>query len=139
MIPFAGIRAFAFALAAVALSAGCVERVVKIRTDPPGALVLINDEEVGVTPTEFSFVWYGDYDVIIRKPGYQTLKTHQRIRAPWHQFPPLDLFAEHLYPGMIRDVHEWPTFTLRPQEPVAIEETVQRARELRSRALGNEP
>ncbi|QOJ13234.1 MAG: PEGA domain-containing protein [Planctomycetia bacterium] len=128
-----------FVLAAVAIAAGCVERVVKIRTDPPGALVLINDEEVGVTPTEFSFLWYGDYDVVIRKPGYQTLKTHQRIRAPWHQFPPLDLVVEHLYPGMIRDVHVWPTFSLQPQEPVAIEESVRRAQELRSRALGDEP
>lgn len=116
-------------------AAGCVERVMKIRTAPEGALVLINDEEVGVTPTECSFVWYGDYDIVIRKAGYRTLKTHYRVNPPWHQAPPFDLFAENLYPGRIRDEHQLPTYELQRDEPPTVEETVKSATEMRERAL----
>ena len=120
---------------ALICSTGCVERVMKIRTAPEGALVLVNDEEVGVTPTEFSFLWYGDYDIVIRKSGYRTLKTHYRVNAPWHQVPPLDLFAENLYPGRIRDEHTLPTYELEAAEAPTIEDTVKHAVEVRDKAL----
>ncbi len=41
-----------FALVLVALG-GCVERVMKIETDPQGALITVNDEEVGVSPVKY--------------------------------------------------------------------------------------
>ena len=62
---------------------GCVERTARIETDPPGAIVIVNDEEVGISPVRFSFLWYGDYEIILRKQGYRTLKTHHPIDAPW--------------------------------------------------------
>jgi hypothetical protein len=117
------------------LPAACVERTARIRTDPAGALVTVNDEEVGVSPVKFSFLWYGDYDIIVRKPGYQTLKTHYRLDPPWYQWPPIDLVAETLVPTMIRDEHELPTFTLQAAGAPAAEEVVGRATELRDRAL----
>lgn len=114
---------------------GCVERTAKVITDPPGALVTINDEEVGVSPVKFSFTWYGDYDIILRKPGYETLKTNFRVHAPWHQYPPIDLVTETMLPFMIRDEHVLPTFVLKPAAPPAIADVVERATELRDRAL----
>lgn len=60
------------ALAASLASGGCVERVMKISTTPTGARVFINDEEVGLSPVKVSFVWYGDYDIVIRKQGLPT-------------------------------------------------------------------
>lgn len=120
---------------AVALASGCVERVVKIQTNPAGALVIVNDEEVGVTPTEFAFIWYGDYDIVIRKRGYETLKTHYRINPPWYQFPPFDLIAENFHTGRIRDEHVLPTFALQPQSAPTIDETVRNATEMRDQAL----
>lgn len=124
---------------ALALSAGCVERTLKIQTDPPGALVTVNDEEVGVSPARVLFLWYGDYDLIFRKRGYETLKTSYRIHPPWYQWPPLDLIAETLIPFTIRDEQELPTFTLKPAEEPAVREVVERAVELRDRAVFETP
>lgn len=115
--------------------AGCVERTARIETDPPGALVIVNDEEVGVSPVRFSFLWYGDYDIILRKPGYQTLKTHHRLNPPWYQWPPFDLVAETLIPVTIHDQHVLPTFVLERAEKPTLEEVVERAALLRDRAL----
>ena len=114
---------------------GCVERTARIETDPPGALVIVNDEEVGVSPAKFSFLWYGDYDIILRKPGYQTLKTHCRVDAPWYEWPPIDLVAETMIPTMIRDEHVLPTFALEPAVEPTVSDVVERATELRERAL----
>lgn len=125
--------------AMTALSAGCVERILKIQTDPPGALVTVNDEEVGVSPVRVSFLWYGDYDLIFRKRGYETLQTSYRIHPPWYQWPPLDLIAETLIPFTIRDVHELPTFTLTPAVEPTVSEVVERASELRDRAVFEAP
>ena len=118
---------------------GCVERIVKIETDPPGALVTVNDEEVGVSPVRFSFLWYGDYELILRKQGYQTLKTHYRVDAPWYQWPPFDFVSEVLVPGTIRDEHVLPTFELTSAEPPTVREVVDRAIELRDQALYDSP
>ncbi len=127
------------AIAAVAvLAGGCVERIAKIRTDPAGATVVINDEEVGVSPTRFAFTWYGDYDIILRKPGYRTLKTSFRVDPPWYQYPPIDVFAETLVPTTIRDEHELPVFTLEPDTPPTVEELVGRAVEIRENTLFTE-
>ena len=43
------------ALAAAVFSAGCVERRYTLRTDPPGALAIVNGEEVGQTPSRGRF------------------------------------------------------------------------------------
>jgi hypothetical protein len=78
----------------LALLVGCVERRMHITSEPSGALVYLNDQEVGRTPVTRDFVWYGDYDVQVRKEGYETLDTHKWVVAPWWQWPPFDLFAE---------------------------------------------
>ncbi len=76
------------------LCGGCVQRYLTVRSDPPGALVTLNGLEVGRTPMTRSFTWYGNYDVELRKEGYQTLKTHADVKAPWWQWVPIDLLAE---------------------------------------------
>jgi len=84
-------------LAVVLTAAGCVRRSMSIQTEPPGALVYLNGEEVGRTPLQRDFLWYGTYEVVIRKEGNETLRTRQKVIAPWWQWPPFDLFAE-LFP-----------------------------------------
>jgi hypothetical protein len=118
---------------------GCVERIMKIETDPPGVLITVNDEEVGVSPVKFSFLWYGDYDIIARKDGYRTLKTHYRVDAPWYQYPPIDLVAETLVPATIRDEHVLPLLKLVPAEQPTVEQVVERAAALRRRATRGQP
>jgi len=82
--------------------AGCLEREMTITSEPEGALVFLSDTEIGRTPVTKQFTWYGDYDIILRKEGYQTLKTHAKIDPPPQEIPPLDLFCE-IAPWTIRD------------------------------------
>ena len=133
------VRRVSIALAAAGLlAAGCVERIMKIRTSPPGAIVTVNDEEVGVSPLKVAFLWYGDYDIVVRKEGYQTLKTQHRIDPPWYQLAPFDIVAELLIPGTIRDERELPLFELAPAEQPTLEQVVERAEGMRSRALAED-
>jgi hypothetical protein len=79
---------------------GCgVERTLTVNTEPQGALVYLNGQEFGRTPVTREFTWYGDYDLVIRKDGYETVKGKMPVKAPWWQWIPLDLVAE-LLPGM---------------------------------------
>lgn len=117
------------------LAAGCVERTMTISTQPPGARVFINDEEVGRSPVRRAFLWYGDYEIVLRKDGYETLKTSVWLNPPWYQVPPIDLVSETLVPGTIKDEHILPTFELKPAVVPAADEVVQRALELREQAL----
>jgi hypothetical protein len=72
---------------------GCVERKMLITTEPADAVVQVSDVEIGRSPVERTFTWYGDYDIIIRKEGYKTLKTHANLTRPWYEVPPLDFFS----------------------------------------------
>ena len=78
----------------VSLTAGCVERRLMISSEPSGALVYLNDQEVGRTPLEVPFTWYGTYDVRLEHEGYETLFTQQEAEQPWWEQPGPDLFAE---------------------------------------------
>ena len=42
---------------------GCVERKLVIGSSPEGALLQVNDVEIGRTPVTVPFKWYGDYDL----------------------------------------------------------------------------
>ena len=116
-------------IAGVAL-AGCVERRLTINTNPQAALVILNDEEIGVSPVTVTFQWYGYYWVRISKEGYETRNTHRDLKAPWYDHFPFDFFAQILYPGRIVDSYEW-TFTLAPKQEMTREELFQDAQELK--------
>lgn len=116
------------------LSGGCVRRTMIITTDPPQALVFLNDEEIGRSEVSTDFLWYGDYDVIVRKEGYKTLKTHWKIDPPWYQVIPFDFFAEVLWPGHLHDTHTR-QFKLDPEVQPTSEELIARALAARERAF----
>ena len=94
---------------------GCVEQTMKVDSDPPGALVYLNQQEIGRTPLTRDFKWYGDYDVILRLEGYETLKTHEKVIAPAWNWVPLDMLAE-LWPFPIRDQRSF-SYKLSPLDP----------------------
>ena len=93
--------------------AGCAQRTVDITSQPSGALVYLNGEEIGRTPLRYDFTWYSDYDVILRKEGYETLKTHRNISTPLLFIPPLDLLGEFIG---AKDHRYW-NFTMQPANP----------------------
>jgi len=129
------IRTILVPLIFLSLSWGCVRRTMKITTEPPNALVYLNDQEVGRSEVSVDFLWYGDYDVVIRKEGFETLKTHWHVKAPWYQIIPFDFFAEVLWPGKIHDV-QTKHFELEPQSLPTPEDLTERATELRTEATG---
>ncbi|MBN2019117.1 MAG: PEGA domain-containing protein [Sedimentisphaerales bacterium] len=113
--------------------AGCVERQLTIATNPAGAQVFLNDEEIGTSPVTTSFNWYGDYNVTARKEGFQTLNTHRKLESPWYDYFPFDFFAQVLYPGRIVDLYEW-SFDLTPEKQVNRQELIQDAQRLKGQA-----
>lgn len=117
------------------LAAGCIERTVSINTEPEGATVMLNDEEVGKSPVRVPFTWYGDYDIIIRKPGYQTIKTNHNIKTPWYELPGIDLFTECLMPFTVHDDRTLDTYVLQPSKPVEKQALLQSADEMKGRAV----
>ena len=92
-------------LLALLQTLGCVERTITVQSDPAGALVYLNEEEIGRTPVKRDFSWYGTYSVAVRKPGYLSIKTKADVPPPFYQWPPFDLIAE-LIPFEITDSHE---------------------------------
>jgi hypothetical protein len=94
---------------------GCVERTLTVQSNPPGALVYLNDQEVGRTPVQRDFKWYGVYEVVIRKEGYVPIKTQTPVIAPWYEWVPFDLVAE-LIPLKIK-VRPQLNYDLEPENP----------------------
>jgi hypothetical protein len=115
----------------VFLLAGCVEQTMTIESDPPNALVYLNDQEVGRTPLTRDFTWYGDYEVHVRLEGYETLKTHQKVTAPAWNWAPIDLISTFL-PFTFKD-HRNFAYSLKPLDPARNETggLISRAEDLR--------
>ncbi|MFH1716562.1 MAG: PEGA domain-containing protein [Planctomycetota bacterium] len=117
-------------LAALFLS-GCVERKLTINTEPKGALVTLNDEEIGESPVTVNFNWYGDYCVRISKEGFETLNTHRELKAPWYDHFPWDFFAQIVNPNRVVDWYEW-SFELEPKRQISPQELIRNAQELKA-------
>lgn len=94
----------ALALCALTLT-GCVERRIRVTSEPAGAIVWLNDVEIGRTPTETNFKFYGIYDVRLELEGHEPLVTTADASTPWWDFPGPDLIAEAI-PGSKRII-DW--------------------------------
>ena len=95
---------------------GSVHRQLMIRSEPPGAQVMINDGMVGVTPYAYRFAWYGWYRITLTKPGYEQLDDRPLIKCPFYLWIPFDLVME-LLPFPIRDAKVL-SYQLRRQTPL---------------------
>ncbi|MBI3464786.1 MAG: PEGA domain-containing protein [Planctomycetes bacterium] len=112
---------------------GCVERRMTIRTNldnQGGASVIVDGQEIGVTPVSTGFTYYGDRKIRLIKDGYETVTLIQPMRAPWWDSLPLEFFVENLWPRTIRDEREF-RYVLPPQVNVTTDEVLQRAHNLR--------
>jgi hypothetical protein len=124
------------ALVAVALLAcvclpGCVRRRLTVRSNPPGALVYIDDQPIGYTPVSTPYVYYGTRKIQLIKDGYKTETVMQRFPPPWYEVPPLDFASENLWPGELRDQRVL-DFQLVPQPIVPREQLLSQAENLRA-------
>lgn len=115
------------------LTPGCVRRRLTIRSNPPGALVYVDDTQIGTTPVSTAFTYYGTRKIKLIKDGFETLTTEQKIDPPWYEITPLDFVSENLILREVRDERAL-DFTLKPQRIVPTDELRTRAENLRAAA-----
>lgn len=113
-------------------TSGCVRRRLTVRSNPPGAMVFVDNQHIGFTPCSVDFTYYGTREIRLVKSGYETLTINQPIPTPWYQVPPLDFVSDNLVPAKIRD-NRTVSFTLQPQIMSPVEEIIARGSELRTR------
>src|SRR5262245_24470533 len=119
-----------------AILAGCVERRMTIRTNVDnqgGALVYLDNEEVGTTPVSTGFTYYADREIKLVKDGYETVTLVQPVRAPWWDSLLLEFFTENLWPFTLRDERQF-HYELSPAAAVSSGEVLQRGDRLRNEA-----
>lgn len=131
------LRLTVLAIGCICICGGCVQRRMIVRSNPPGAVVYIDDYEVGTTPVATNFTYYGTRKIRLVKNGYETLTVMQPVPAPWYQWTPFDFIAENLIPGKIHDTRTF-EYPLVPQLVVPPEQLLERAEGLRreTRASG---
>lgn len=113
------------------LLSGCVSRRITVRSDPPGALVLLEGERVGYTPVSFDIDYYGTRELTLIHPGYETLTTLQTISPPWYQVPPLDFVSDNLLPFHVTNRQEF-FYPLQPELVYPTQELLDRGRQMRA-------
>jgi PEGA domain len=125
----------ALLMTAFALPAhGIVRRRLNVNSNPPGALVYVDNQQIGTTPCSVDFVYYGTREVRLIKPGFETLTVNQPIPTPWYEYIPLDFVSENLLAMKVRD-NRTVTYNLSPQLIVPTPELINRADQLRQDAL----
>lgn len=131
------------ALTLLALSTtltGCIERRIRVTSTPTGARVWINDQQVGTTPVETRFTFYGGYDVRVELDGYESINDLRQAKAPLYEYPGLDLIATAI-PADFKNTVEW-HFDLQQVEETtdpesARENLLNRAESLRQQTLSD--
>lgn len=91
-------------------STACVSRELTIRSDPPGAVVYRDREELGKTPLTVSFTYGGESEfLLLHEQGEELRYRPTRVRHDTGRFFydtfPFDLFVE-LLPVPVNDRHE---------------------------------
>jgi hypothetical protein len=120
----------ALAVLALLTLPGCVERRYTLRSDPPGAIAIVNGEEIGPTPVSRSFVFYGDREISQELDGYQTLHVIQPVPAAWWDLPGIDFISENVIPFTLRDEREF-TYKMMPVSNPPENELLDRAESLK--------
>ncbi|HEY3226250.1 MAG TPA: PEGA domain-containing protein [Planctomycetota bacterium] len=119
--------------------AGCVDRLIEIRSDPPGADVYLDGERVGVTqpgkPLEVAYAFYGTRELILTKKGYRSHRRYLSLSSPWWQVFPFDFLTDVVLPFTLTDRTDVQVVLEKEsQGQEVIDETLKRAGEARDKA-----
>lgn len=118
------------AVVCCAATAGCVQRRLTIRSNPPGALVIIDQWNIGITPCSTDYIYYGKRHIQLIRDGYETLDDDRWIWPPWYEIPPIDFVSENFIPKELRD-ERIIDYQLTPQKVASTEQLLGRAENLR--------
>jgi hypothetical protein len=129
----------ALLLAALSLG-GCVERLLAVHSDPPGAAVYLDGEKAGTTPCEISYTWYGTRVLVLEIRGYSLVRQEVVLNPPWWQIIPVDFITDVVLPFTFRDRMSV-SYVLEPApiSPEQVEAVLERAAELRKKATPPPP
>ena len=121
---------------------GCVLRSLTIDSEPSGAMVFLDDEQIGETPVTTTFTYYGTRKITIEKIDaegrllYERKIVYEKIKPPLYQIFPFDFFSELVIPAKLKDEH-YHTYQLEPLKQLPKEElqkkVIKNAEELRER------
>lgn len=114
-----------------------MHRRLTIRSNPPGAAVVVDGEEIGFTPVSLDYTYYGTREITLIMNGYKTFTLPHKLETPWYQVFPLEFVTDNLAFTHIRDKREV-VYNLEPDVLVPTNEVLDRANNLRSNALQSE-
>ncbi|MDO5581123.1 MAG: PEGA domain-containing protein [Planctomycetia bacterium] len=119
-------------------ASGCnsVHRRLSITSEPSGARVWINDQEVGRTPISQNVVYSGTYKIRCEQESCETTTVMHDVRTPWYLYPGVDFLSENFVPGELRDNQKCHV-VLPPKRVVPDNELLEAANKMRSEAQGN--
>jgi hypothetical protein len=132
--PFRRLWPVALIALAALCSNGCMHRRLTIRSEPPGAAVMVDGVEVGYTPASIDYTYYGTREITLTKEGYQTLTTPLKLSTPWYELFPLEFITENFALTKINDRRDI-TYALMRENLEPTRNVEDRANNLRSEAL----
>jgi hypothetical protein len=119
---------------AAALAGCAVRRELVVVSEPPGAILQLDEVIVGTTPYQRSFDDYGTRRITLQRTGFRTRSELIDVRPPWYSRFPLDFVSEVLLPFGWKDRQEF-RFKLEPEVGRAaepdLEPVLERAERLR--------
>lgn len=119
---------------------GCLQRTITVTSEPPGAVVWINDNEVGRTPVDVDFTYFGKYSVRLRREGYEPVVDVRNVKKPVHEWPGIDVVTEAV-PANIHHRVRWhydlePALEYRVSGPEAESELIHSGVQMRKQLRG---
>lgn len=116
------------------VGAGCVHRRMTVTSNPPGARVLVDGEDAGLTPVSVDFTYYGTREITLIKDGYETLTVMQPVATPWYQIAPVpEFFSDNFALTNVTDRHHF-QYDMQRQQQAPRRELLDRANSLRMEA-----
>jgi len=97
-------RLFVF-LCLCTMATGCVERKIRIESEPSVVNIFMDGQYLGTTPKEIPFTFYGTREIRLEKEGYHTVVLLHKLNVPVYQWFPLDFVSENIIPFTFRDTH----------------------------------
>ncbi len=82
---------------------GCVQRRFIVRSQPEGALVTIDRQQIGLTPLSVPYTYSGTREFQLEKDGYKTIKVQQKFDSTWYETFPVSFVTENFWPRELRD------------------------------------
>ena len=109
---------------------GCVQRRLIVRSQPEGAFVTIDRQQIGRTPLSVPYTYSGTREVQLEKDGFKTIKVQQRIDPTWYEKFPVSFITENFWPRELRD-ERLLEFQMEPKTQVQENLLLERANDLR--------